>query len=270
MLAAWYQLNGLQSRAMQCVRSDVTLGIKFLSDTDPDNDTMAWHALMDSLLAVGDEKRAVAAVNMLRSGLFEDPKSSGKTVDVFHANDDSTARSDGDTMVGASNESSGESPEAQEVNALPSANASHAVQIQTVNISDAKVLATSSGPVIDDAHESPQGQESDISKSKEAAPSPGYPFFGCDGCCFDSIANDAPMWRCSYCIADFCENCHRLIMDNNMTGWNVCDSLHRHVYVPGVRKKYTKDMIKVGDEEMAVSGWVQDLRKDWGYLKAGN
>jgi hypothetical protein len=268
MLAAWYQLNGLQNRAMQCVRSDVTLGIDLLSDTDPDNDTMAWHTLMDSLLAVGDEKRAVAAVNMLRSGLFEDPKPIGKAVDVSHADDGSAAKTDGDTMAGASNESSGEVPEAQEENALPSTSAGHADQNRTVNISDAGALSSSSLPVIDDTHESAQGQESDFSKSKEAAPKPGYPFFGCDGCCFDSIANDAPMWRCSYCIADFCESCHRLIMDKNMTGWNVCDSLHRHVYVSGVTRKYSKDMIKVEDEEMTVAEWVQGLRKDWDYFKA--
>jgi hypothetical protein len=59
-------------------------------------------------------------------------------------------------------------------------------------------------------------------------------------------------------------------MDKNMAGWNVCDSLHRHVYVPGVTKKYPKDMIKVGDEEMTVAEWVQGLRKDWEYFKAGS
>ena len=57
-------------------------------------------------------------------------------------------------------------------------------------------------------------------------------------------------------------------MDKNMTGWNVCDSLHRHVYDPGVKKKYTKDMIKVGDEEMTVAEWVQGLREEWKYFKA--
>jgi hypothetical protein len=57
-------------------------------------------------------------------------------------------------------------------------------------------------------------------------------------------------------------------MDKNMTGWNVCDSLHRHVYVSGVTRKYSKDMIKVEDEEMTVAEWVQGLRKDWDYFKA--
>ena len=59
-------------------------------------------------------------------------------------------------------------------------------------------------------------------------------------------------------------------MDKNMTGWNVCDSLHRHVYVPGVAKKYTQDMIMVGDEEMTATEWVQGLREEWKYFKAGS
>jgi tetratricopeptide (TPR) repeat protein len=270
MLAAWYQLNGLQNRAMQCVRSDVTLGIDLLSDTDPDNDTMAWHTLMDSLLAVGDEKRAVAAVNMLRSGLFQDPKPSGKSGDVAHAGDGNTAKSDDDTLAGAANDLSPESSEAQDENALPPTNEVHADQTRNIDTSNAVPPSTSSVPVTGDTHESGQGHETETSKSEEATPDPGYPFFGCDGCCFDSIANDAPMWRCSCCITDFCESCHRLIMDKNMAGWNVCDSLHRHVYVPGVTKKYPKDMIKVGDEEMTVAEWVQGLRKDWEYFKAGS
>jgi hypothetical protein len=29
-------------------------------------------------------------------------------------------------------------------------------------------------------------------------------------------------------------------------------------------------MIKVGDEEMTVGEWVQGLREDWKYFKAGN
>lgn len=70
ILAALYQVNDLHTRAMQCVRSDVKVGIGYLSDTDPDNDSMVWWALCDSLLAVGDETRAVAAVNMIRSGHF--------------------------------------------------------------------------------------------------------------------------------------------------------------------------------------------------------
>ena len=286
MLAAWYQLNGLQNRARQCVRSDVTLGIDLLSDTDPDNDMMAWHTLMDSLLAVQDTTRAVAAVNMLRSGLFEDPKPSGKKSDVPHSDDDNTTRNDDDTLAGAIKESSEEPPGAQKENALPSIDAGQADQTRTVDppsadktltISqipedDEKALCDDTRPVImiDVPRESDQGQETKFPPPEEVTPKPGYPYFTCDGCCFDQIANDAPMWRCSCCITDFCESCHSLIMDKNMTGWNVCDSLHRHVYVPGVAKKYTKDMIKVGDEEISVSEWVQDLRKEWRYFKPGS
>lgn len=240
ILAAWYQLNGLHTRAMQCVRSDVTLGIDLLSDTDPDNDTMAWHTLMDSLLATGDATRAVAAVNMLRSGLFEDPTPSHRNSDAGHIDTDSTARSDEDTTAGAANETAEESRDVPQHSPSP--------------------------PSTEDR----PAQDTDHSTAKEPTLNPGYPFFSCDGCCFESIANNAHMWRCSYCITDFCESCHLLITRNQMTGWNVCDSLHHHVPIPGISAKYPKDMIKVEDEYKPVEDYVQELRKEWVYFKSGN
>ena len=291
MLAAWYHLNGLRDRAKQCVRSDVTLGIDLLSDTDPDNDTMAWYALMDSLLVIGDETRAVAAVNMLRSSLFEDPKPSGKPSDVPGSDGDSTPRSDSDAGAGASDEPSEESSGAQTDSASLSKNVDHADHSRTVEETSDESASTSKAsttpklpgeevpipseethPVmeIDATHESDQEPETETSSSNGAISDPGSRFFSCDGPCFDMIANNAPMWRCSYCITDFCEGCYELIMAKNMTGWNVCDSLHHHVYVPGVVEKYTKDTIKVEGEEMTVADWVQGLREEWQYFKAGS
>jgi hypothetical protein len=291
MLAAWYHLNGLRDRAKQCVRSDVTLGIDLLSDTDPDNDTMAWYALMDSLLVIGDETRAVAAVNMLRSSLFEDPKPSGEPSDVPGSDGDSTPRSHSDARAGASDEPSEEPSGAQTDSASLSKNVDHADHSRTVEETSDESASTSKAsttpklpgeevpisseethPVmeIDATHESDQEPEIETSSSKEATSDPGSRFFSCDGSCFGMIANNAPMWRCSYCITDFCEGCYELIMANNMTGWNVCDSLHHHVYVPGVVEKYTKDMIKVEGEEIAVADWVQGLREEWKYFKAGS
>jgi hypothetical protein len=55
-----------------------------------------------------------------------------------------------------------------------------------------------------------------------------------------------------------------------MTGWNVCDSLHQHVSVPGITKKYAKDMIRVEDADKSVVEWVQDLREEWKYFKPGS
>ena len=111
---------------MNSVRSDVTFGIDLLSDTDPDNDMMAWHTLMDSLLAVGDTNRAVAAVNMLRAGLFEDSESSNKTTNKAHPDGDGTARSDGDTRAGENDEILGESQDTSKDSALTLITRSHA------------------------------------------------------------------------------------------------------------------------------------------------
>jgi tetratricopeptide (TPR) repeat protein len=289
MLAAWYQINGLRNRAMQCVRTDVHLGIDLLSDTDPDNDTMAWHTLMDSLLAIGDTSRAVAAVNMLRSGQFGDPKPSGKTFDAPLSDGENTARTDGDTRAGAIDETSGNSQSAQDDGASAPASLTTDGQLRTVSTSSVEHANTKqeseipttpeegessidrdTRPTVDLPDENGRAQETQGSVASVPTLDPGYPFFSCDGCCFDDIANDAPMWRCSYCITDFCESCHSLIMDKKMTGWNVCDSLHRHVFVPRITRKYPKDIIRVGDDDKPVAEWVQELRGDWDYFKAGS
>lgn len=78
------------------------------------------------------------------------------------------------------------------------------------------------------------------------------------------------MWRYSYCIANFCVNCHGLIKGGNMVGWNICDSLHHHVFVPGTPAKYPKDYTKVNGEDVLVGDWVEGLRQEWGYPRPGS
>lgn len=285
MLAAWYQLNGLHDRAMQCVRSDVTLGIDLLSDTDPDNDTMAWHILMDALLAVGDTTRAIAAVNMLRSGLSEDLEPSSNSSDAA-GESIAPAEVDADVQAGASNDQSSHSKDQGDV-APPPRNADHASSTPTDDTSSTKFIVPDRTLTASDVEEqddptvsdnespAPATDQSGTSSETEAGdhvetkpiPEPGT-FFTCDGCCFESILNNAAMWRCSYCITDFCESCHVLVKNNEMSGWNVCDSLHHHVPIPGIPVKYPKDMIKVGDVYKPVADWVMELREEWGYHKS--
>jgi hypothetical protein len=291
ILAACYRINGLHERAMDCVRSDITLGIDLLSDTDPDNDLMAWHTLMDSLLAIGDVPRAVAAVNMVRNSLFEDPAHSGGTSNATHPGRDNSAESDGDTRAGASNEESRRPRDASNDDVMPlglptstdrlqtvdtstvgPAITDQAVAVSRVNVSDKSPTCNESCVeamvnISDGINQTQESASPNVDESKLEA---GYPFFRCDGCCFDMIPNNAPMWRCSYCIADFCESCHKLIKDTNMMGWNVCDALHYHVSVPEITKRYPKDMIRVEGEDKSVVEWVQELREEWKYFKPSN
>jgi hypothetical protein len=291
ILAACYRINGLQKRAEDCVRSDVTLGIDLLSDTDPDNDLMAWHTLMDSLLAIGDTKGAVAAVNMLRNSLLEDPKPSNNNSDGARPHSDSSEKSDGNTQAGASNEISGKSRDILNDDVMTLGPFTSTDRPRTVNASSVEPSSTNQMSTVHQVqqinepstcNESNPAAMEDIANGNDRADQiasssvtgstlrAGYPFFSCDGCCFDLIPNNAPMWRCSYCIADFCERCRELIKDNKMTGWNVCDSLHQHVSVPGITKKYAKDMIRVEDADKSVVEWVQDLREEWKYFKPGS
>ena len=131
LLAAWYSLMVcmMVQPPTQCVRSDITLGVDLISDTGPDNDTMAWYALMDPLIAIDDEVSAVAAVSMLRFSMCEDREPSGKPSDVHGSDGDSTLTSDGDTRAGASDEGS---LEAQIDSTLPSLESCHTDQPRTI------------------------------------------------------------------------------------------------------------------------------------------
>lgn len=239
ILAALYQVNGLHTRARQSVRSDVKVGIDYLSDTDPENDSMAWYTLCDSLLAAGDETRAVAAVNMIRSGRFidiEQLEEPSAVVDIAVPVADDTYAGTSDQQPESEGEIARPPPPEAQANvsrtlsavSTPSDCTQHPPSIKADGDNQAsdRITSQQSSDEPLPSGGSPSSQESD---KAQPAIDPGYPFFRCDGCCFQFIANDTPMWRCRYCIADFCVDCHDLINGGNMVGWNICDSLHHHV-----------------------------------------
>lgn len=279
ILAALYQVNNLHARAMQCVRSNVKVGIAYLSDTDPDNDIMAWWALCDSLLTVGDENRAIAAVNMIRSGHFMAIEQSEERSEVA----DSDGLATNDKRVGARHHPPGSEgeiarPPPAEAQAYVSrtlsavSKPSDHKQLRSAKADGENQASVRSTPQQATDEHNPSGAFPNSQESDKAQPSldSEHPFFSCDGCCFELIANCAPMWRCSYCIANFCVNCHGLIKGGNMVGWNICDSLHHHVFVPGISAKYPKDYIKVNDEDVLVGDWVEELRQERGYPRLGS
>lgn len=60
ILGLWYRLNGLNENARACFLPSVQESLQMLSDDDPDNDEKAYWGLVNVLIAVGDDKNAIA------------------------------------------------------------------------------------------------------------------------------------------------------------------------------------------------------------------
>lgn len=59
-LGQWYRLNGLNENARACCLPSVQESLQMLSDDDPENDELAYYNLANVLMAVGDDKNAIA------------------------------------------------------------------------------------------------------------------------------------------------------------------------------------------------------------------
>lgn len=285
VLAAWDRMNSRMNRAKECTRRRVTLGIDMLCDTDPDNDILSWMYLSDAFLAIGDRRLAVAATDMLRQSRFLDSLVADAS-DHDHAPDSAAKEMmDTDAQAGASREPADALPQTSDgVKSPITASEGTDSQEPVDHIASTTVPIRPASP---EAHSQADSQaetqarrtintsgsfdtkelttEQATPGQGEVATRPGDPFYYCDGNCFEEIANDALMWRCSLCIADFCDGCHKRIMERDMDGWNICGDMHDHVEIPGAPTKYPKDIIRVDAEEVKVSDFVETLRKEWNY-----
>ncbi|KAK4543970.1 hypothetical protein LTR36_004744 [Oleoguttula mirabilis] len=275
ILAAWDRVNGRSDRARDCVRCMVDMGIEMLSDTNPENDYEAWVYLGDALLAVGDMEGAIAAVNMLRqSFLGQSPVKDGGAAD-FDRQLEQNGSGEEDTRAGA-RESRPLSAEmvaegdAKSVNETPMLSEhSGATQASDTAVSGT-VSATTSGDT--DAKASSAEVMAlveqlvpilDAKATNAEQANPNGAFYSCDGSCFEDIPDSAAMYRCSYCIADFCVGCHELIKQGRMEKWSICGSSHDHVPIPAIGSKYPAGVIEVAGEGVQIRDWVNTLKEEW-------
>ncbi|KAK3670710.1 hypothetical protein LTR78_009402 [Recurvomyces mirabilis] len=284
ILAAWDRVNGRQDRARECIRQHITYGIDLLDDLDPENDDLAWIHLADAYLAIQHPKLAIATCTMPRQGRLPTPAAATKVNDGPAASDATPGAEQEnpptrtDNGPGAVLEAPSADSERHEDTGTSTAQAESATTTATTTLAihekktaelQANGDSATGGEAVTEAPVSidlpAKSRVETIDKDKPAA---GYPFCSCDGCCFDTIPNDAPLWRCSYCIAEFCVSCHDLIMSNKMEGWNICGSNHDHVYFPGTAEKYPENTVRIDGKDLLVKDWVARLREEWNYPKA--
>lgn len=268
VIAAWHQINGRMKKAKRSARGVLKHGLDWLSDDDPSNDLGAWVQLADSLLAVGDETRAIAANGMIRQ-----PADDDKT----RAESSATAQPDGDAMVdpsaadnskvertsGSEEAVAGASDPSSLANGAPSPQQSH--NLANGDEKDPAHTTDDTTRVTPDSGEHAAKDQANASVPETASPEQDDSFYySCDGPCMLPIKSQDEMWRCSYCITDFCTACHEAVFNATMDGWSVCGRLHKHFRMPGIAEKFPVDHIRVGDQDVLISQWLKDLRADWG------
>lgn len=269
VLAAWDRNNGRMARAKKCAEQAIFLAIDMLSDTDADNNVMAWLYMSDAFLSIGDVQRAVAATNMLRQSRFEEPTTTDMVKEPVDITDEAT---DNGAQAGASRDSlEGTSTvldhDDNSITAIKNENDLETNAAGTDN-STPQQATPKNDSALSEPGDTSEGIDVAASKDQEpATTNHGHPFYYCDGSCFENIANDALMWRCSFCIADFCDDCHNLIMEEKIQDWQICGNAHEHVRIPGEPVKYRTGIIKIDGEEVQVADIVATLRKEWNYPK---
>ena len=84
-LAAWYHKVGRDEEAHEAVKAHIQDALVILSDDDPSNDMEGYFNLSRALLAIGDERNAVAIFNAIRpykNGLAVIEKPEGEDEEV--------------------------------------------------------------------------------------------------------------------------------------------------------------------------------------------
>jgi tetratricopeptide (TPR) repeat protein len=249
-LAAWDRISGRLKHARLHVKEMLTDGVDMLSDDDESNDYWAWTLLNNATLAVGDFERAATAIYMLRLLSV-----------AMEMNVPTTSNDDHEQAVeGAQNTDT-----TAEVSVLPLRDEFHKPPIAPSNdtsvesnmpddfaCADADSKATESASTDDD-----------VASSLQPVITTKSSWYSCDGPCGENIPDTSTIWRCSYCIADFCAGCHDLIMNHKNEHWGFCNATHEHRDFEGVTVKWPKDMVKLEGEFVPVRRWLDELMKDY-------
>jgi tetratricopeptide (TPR) repeat protein len=253
-LAAWDRISGRQKHARLHVKEMLTDGVDMLSDDDESNDYWAWSLLNNATLAVGDFGRAATAIHMLRLlSAAMDP------------NLPTTTNNDHDQAV----EGTQNTDATAEVSVLPLRVESHESPNALSNGTSVEINTPG-----DAEHGDAVSKATEPADTYDAVPPGLQPvitavssWYNCDGPCGEDIPDTSTIWRCSYCIAEFCAGCHDLIMNRKNKNWGFCNATHEHVGFEGVTVKWPKDMVKPEGEFVPVRQWLDELMKDYGIEK---
>jgi hypothetical protein len=173
-----------------------------LSDTDPDNDFLAWIYLENAFLALGDFPNAIAATNMMRQDFLREVSDTHHPVVIEGGADTASPADDTDATTSADQLTVELALREQPADRPENGGHHHSQQVIRNDNPDNETIpvSTTDSRPDESGFEDPLGNSTDQPNDAPTfeTDEPGT-FFTCDGCCFEGIPNKAPMWRCRYC-----------------------------------------------------------------------
>lgn len=263
-LAAWDRISGRQKHARMHVKATLTDGVDMLSDDDESNDLWAWSLLNDATLAVGDWARTETAFAMLRRLSRE----RDETIAAEATPVDASAEAEPTTGAASIKEDALEEGESTTVISEGPAHKSD-TQKTSEEVLNAGMASKKSEEGLGSTPDSPPTPTDDPSPPL-LEPVPGVSYSGyyhCDGPCSKNIPDTTAFWRCSYCIADFCQACYGLIREGKNEHWRFCSATHEHVEFEGVSERWPKGMVKSEGKFVPVRKWLDELMEEYGIEK---
>jgi tetratricopeptide (TPR) repeat protein len=248
LLGRYYSAVGDLEQARTALRPSVEVGVKLLSDEDPENDYLGFQRLGLAFMDFGDVENSIAAWTMIgpTHGVeqFEESKSENAV--------------NGDEVNGAVEDTEIEGAKSDRSAEVSGTN--HAVDVAG---------SKTDGNAADFANESaprPGLRRSNTSQLVRKLAGPlGY---RCDGRCGIAWTWADDMYHCRICMdVQFCKSCLEKVQSGEIT--NICSPKHNFMHVPewdtaGI-DRIRQGQVLVGEKLVPLQDWLQGIKEAWGF-----
>lgn len=264
-LAAWDRISGRKQHAKLLIKERLTDGVDILTNEDEEDDYEGWSSVGNALLAVGDIDRARGAISMIRLWYRSLQEKSAVASEKRRREAMAGIEAD-DTEGGQSATISGSDKSQAQAAGKDSTTASSDRPDQAIGpTSGTSTTDAASSPTLDSVA---GADASSVNPPKVEVKYNGW--YSCEGPCGEDIQDTDALWRCSYCISDFCQACHQLVVDKKTEHWGLCNYTHEHVEFYGVNEKWPKGQLKVGEDFVPMKQWLEELMEEYGIEKKGS
>ena len=243
LVGRYYSAVGDIEKAKDEIRPSVDVGIKLLSDEDPENDWQGYVKLADALMHYRDDANAIAAWSLIQP-------TEGLPIAVAAMETNSRSASNAGLMNGD----------------LQSSTPNGAV-VEPALTSDAQ-KEESEGDDSEDAasFKPPPLRRANTSRTTRSMQGPIH--YNCDGRCGKSWTYSDDVYVCRECVdVQFDAGCIEKLRQGNI-GRDICDPSHTFMYVPpwdiDSLKRAQQGKVLVGDQVLEVNEWLNGIKREWG------
>lgn len=243
LLGRYYSAVGEVEKAREELRPAVDVGIKLLSDEDPENDYQGYRKLGDAFMDFRDDANAIAAWSMIQP-------------------------TEGLPNVLAPSETS---PAPAPHNGVVNGDSQKTIVNGTV-VEPALGLHLNGEErtgADTDGMPSPQPPPLRRANTSRIARSPQGPLsYNCDGRCGKRWTYADDVYICRECIdVQFDAPCLEKLRQGNI-GRDICDPTHDFMHVPSwdlqSLKRAQEGKVLVGDQVLKVDAWLEGIKREWG------